>query len=200
MMSRDWLLQSAFMPFHLCVVAIFILIITETLGIYIGHRPSNLIRKIIPLWIKDSPIFRVKISRYFVLLFFLINLSFAGYFIQLIFFAFKQHFINSGVVFIPAFMLAWFFTLFMLHCLDQVIKPNQKVDQTELIGRFGIILYRSARPDASTEASVRDQFGQLHRVQVVPEFGELEPNSQVILIDYHEHCYIAHRITPLRDV
>lgn len=196
----DWLVNAAFMPFHLCMLAIVILIASETLGIYIGYRPSNLLRNLIPSWIKDSPILRVKISRYFILLFFLVNLSFAGYFIQLISFALKQHFINSGLIFILASILAWFFTLFMLHCLDQVIRPEaQHQPPINLLGRYALILDQPARPDYSATARVRDQHGQLHDVQVLPQFGEFEAHSQVILVKYDEPCYIVKKITPQRS-
>ena len=195
----DWIVDAAFMPFHLCMLAILILIVSETVGIYIGYRPSNLLRNLIPSWIKDSPILRVKISRYFILLFFLVNLSFAGYFIQLLSFALKHHFINSGLIFIPASILAWFFTLFMLHCLDQVIRPYpQAKASSNLLGRYALILDQPARPDYSATARVRDQFGQLHDVQVLPQFGEFEANTQVILVKYEAPCYIVKKITPQR--
>ena len=38
----------------------------------------------------------------------------------------------------------------------------------------------------SAQARVRDEFGQLHYVQVEPEYGELELYSQVILIKVHK--------------
>jgi hypothetical protein len=195
-MTQEWWLHSAFMPFHLGLMLLMVLIIGETVGIYIGHRPSNFIRSIIPSWIKDSPILRMKISRYFVLLFFVLNLSFAGYFIQLFSFAFREDFINSGLIFIPASMLAWFFTLFMMHCLDQVIRPYTAQRPASLLGRYAIILDQPARPDASAAAALRDQYGQRHALQVLSQFGELEPGSQVILVNYEDPHYIVKKITP----
>lgn len=191
--------DSALLPFHFCVVAIFVLIIGETIGIYIGHRPSNFIRTVIPSWIKDSPLLKVQISRFIILLFFLINLSYAGYFIQLSFFAFHKAFISSSLIFIPAFIMAWFFTLFMIHCLDQVIQPSQTSCQVDLVGRFATIVSGQAKPGASANAQVKDHMGGVHYVQVEPEFGELELHAHIILVGYNDSHYIGKKITPQRD-
>ena len=101
---------------------------------------------------------------------------------------------HTGFVLIPALLMAWFFTLFMMHCLDQVIKPTQSNQQVILLGRFATIVSGTARPGSSAQAKVRDQFGRLHYVQVEPEFGELILQSKVILVDYRESQYIAKAI------
>ena len=186
--------HSALLPFHMSVLTIFILIIGETIGMYIKHRPSQLIRQMVPMWLRDAPLLQVQISRFIILLFFLINFSFAGYLIQLSAFAFSGDFVHTGFVLIPALLMAWFFTLFMMHCLDQVIKPTQSNQQVILLGRFATIVSGTARPGSSAQAKVRDQFGRLHYVQVEPEFGELILQSKVILVDYRESQYIAKAI------
>lgn len=186
--------HSALLPFHMSVLAIFILIIAETIGIYIGHRPSQLIRQMVPMWLRDAPLLQVQISRFIILLFFLINFSFAGYLLQLSAFALLDDFVHTGFVLIPALLMAWFFTLFMMHCLDQVIKPVQSSHQVNLLGRFATIISGTARPGSSAQAKVRDQFGRLHYVQVEPEFGEFSLQSKVLLVDYRESHYIAQAI------
>lgn len=186
--------HSALIPFHACVVAIFVLIIAETIGIYIKHRPSNYIRNWLPAWVKTSPLLQVQISRFIVLIFFLINLSFAGYFFQLSFYAAYQDFMSPGVVCIPAFIMAWFFTLFMMHCLDQVIKPNETSCPMSLVGRLATIVDGDAKPSQSAKAVVRDPVGKLHHIRVEPEYGELEEASQVILTGYSDSHYIAKKL------
>lgn len=92
--------------------------------------------------------------------------------------------------------MAIFFTVFMIHCLDQVIKPkvvtNNKVN---LLGRLATVSSGNARPGFSAQARVRDEYGQLHYVQVEPEFGELEFQSQIILIRFRKSHYIAKKIS-----
>lgn len=187
--------DTALIPFHACVIAIFILTIIETIGIYIKHRPSHYFRQLIPLWIRNSPVLQVQISRFIILVFFLINLSFAGYFFQLSFYAFNQEFMSSGLVFIPAFLMAWFFTLFMMHCLDQVIKPSDFSCPISLIGRMATVTGGSARPHQTATAIVRDAIGQLHYVAVEPEYGEIEQNAHVVLMRYSSEAhYIVKKI------
>lgn len=79
----------------------------------------------------------------------------------------------------------------MIHCLDQVIKPKLTHTNYNLLGRLATISSGSARPGFSAQARVRDEFGQLHYVQVEPEYGELELYSQVILIKVHKSHYVA---------
>lgn len=66
------------MPFHLSVVALILLSVVETIGMYVGLRPSQLL-KIAPVWLTNSPLLNVKFSKALIL-FLLINFSFAGYF------------------------------------------------------------------------------------------------------------------------
>lgn len=70
----------------------------------------------------------------------------------------------------------------MIHCLDQVIKPKVTHTHSNLVGRLATISTGNARPGFSAQARVRDEFGQLYYVQVEPEYGELELQSQVLLI------------------
>ncbi len=53
--------------------------------------------------------------------------------------------------------------------------------QVDLLGRLATISSGNARPGFSAQARVRDEFGQLHYVQVEPEFGELEFQAQIIV-------------------
>ena len=191
--------HSALVPFHLCVATIFMLIIAETIGIYIKHRPSQYIRQLIPKWLKHAPLLQVQISRFIILVFFLINLSFAGYLFQLSFYAFYQNFLDFGIVFLPAFLLAWFFTLFMMHCLDQVIKPSEVSCPMSLVGRLATVVNGHAKPYQSAQAMLRDPVGQLHLIMVEPEYGELEEQSQEILTGYSDAHYIAKKIISQRD-
>lgn len=195
-MTITWELfwQAALMPYHISVITIFVFIFLETIGSYLGYRPSSLIRSIVPKWLRESTVFKVQFSRFIVLCFFLINFSFAGYLFQLSSYALRSEFINSWII-LPALFVAWFFTLFMVHCLDQVILPRQKPIHVRLVGRLATITSGHARPGFSAQASVRDYAGRLHYIQVESEYGELELQCQVILIDYVDHHYIAKKIT-----
>ena len=192
----EFFLNYYLMPFHMSVVALMLLSIAETIGIFIGLRPSHLVKKLTPEWLLHSPLLDVKFSKYLIFVFLLINFSFAGYFLELSFFALQHHFISPYYLFIPALIIDIFFTVFMIHCLDQVIKPKVTHTHTNLVGRLATISTGNARPGFSAQARVRDEFGQLYYVQVEPEYGELELQSMVLLISQKSNSYyIAKKIS-----
>lgn len=184
------------MPFHLSVCILLLLSMAETLGGLMGLRPSALFKMLTPEWLSTSPLVQVKFSKILILVFLLINFSFAGYLIQLISFAYQDELLPWFYAALPALIIAIFFTVFMIHCLDQVIPPQRQQTQTNLLGRLATVSSGNARPGFSAQARVRDEFGQLHYVQVEPEFGELEIQSQILLIRFKRSHYIAKKIAP----
>ncbi|ENU59355.1 DUF1449 family protein [Acinetobacter sp. RIT698] len=190
-----FLFEHELMPFHLSVLALILLSMAETFGYYIGLRPSTFLKKISPDWLIESPLLQVKFSKVLIFVFLLLNFSFAGYFLQLSIFASKQVFAAWYYVVLPALVIAIFFTVFMIHCLDQVIKPKVALNQVDLLGRLATVSSGNARPGFSAQARVRDENGQLHYIQVEPEFGELEFQSQIILIRFRKSHYIAKKIS-----
>ncbi|QIO09102.1 OB-fold-containig protein [Acinetobacter lanii] len=189
-----FLFEYDLMPFHLSVLMLFMLSMAETLGYYIGLRPSTFFKKVAPHWLIDSPWIQVKFSKVLIFVFLLINFSFSGYFIQLISFAYQHEFMPWYYAVLPALIIGIFFTVFMIHCLDQVIRPKFQTSHSNLLGRLATVSSGNARPGFSAQARVRDEFGQLHYVQVEPEFGELEFQSQVLLIRFKRSHYIAKKI------
>ncbi|WP_314335802.1 OB-fold-containig protein [Acinetobacter guillouiae] len=190
-----FLFEHELMPFHLSVLALILLSMAETFGYYIGLRPSTFLKKISPDWLIESPLLQVKFSKVLIFVFLLLNFSFAGYFLQLSIFASKQVFAAWYYVVLPALVIAIFFTVFMIHCLDQVIKPKVTLNQVDLLGRLATVSSGNARPGFSAQARVRDENGQLQYIQVEPEFGELEFQSQIILIRFRKSHYIAKKIS-----
>ncbi|ATZ64038.1 MULTISPECIES: OB-fold-containig protein [Acinetobacter] len=191
----EFLFEHELMPFHLSVLALILLSMAETFGYYLGIRPSTFLKKVSPDWLIESPLLQVKFSKVLIFVFLLLNFSFAGYFLQLSIFASKQEFAAWYYVILPALVIAIFFTVFMIHCLDQVIKPKITTNQVDLLGRLATVSSGNARPGFSAQARVRDENGQLHYVQVEPEFGELEFQSQIILIRFRKSHYIAKKIS-----
>ncbi|RSZ26641.1 OB-fold-containig protein [Acinetobacter bereziniae] len=191
----EFLFEHELMPFHLSVLALILLSMAETFGYYLGIRPSTFLKKVSPDWLIESPLLQVKFSKVLIFVFLLLNFSFAGYFLQLSIFASKQQFAAWYYVILPALVIAIFFTVFMIHCLDQVIKPKITTNQVDLLGRLATVSSGNARPGFSAQARVRDENGQLHYVQVEPEFGELEFQSQIILIRFRKSHYIAKKIS-----
>ena len=191
----EFFFENELMPFHLSVLALILLSMAETFGYYIGLRPSTFLKKISPDWLIESPLLQVKFSKVLIFVFLLLNFSFAGYFLQLSILATKQDFAAWYYVVLPALVIAIFFTVFMIHCLDQVIKPKITTNQVDLLGRLATVSSGNARPGFSAQARVRDENGQLHYVQVEPEFGELEFQSQIILIRFRKSHYIAKKIS-----
>ncbi|OTG82901.1 OB-fold-containig protein [Acinetobacter sp. ANC 4648] len=191
----DFFFEPDLMPFHISVILLILLSMAETIGYYIGLRPSTFFKRISPDWLTHSPFIQVKFAKVLIVVFFLITFSFAGYLLQLIVYASQHHFFPWYYMIIPALIIAIFFTVFMIHCLDQVIKPQVIQTQVNLLGRLATVSSGNARPGFSAQARVRDEFGQLHYVQVEPEFGELEFQSQIILIRFRKSHYIAKNIS-----
>ena len=189
-----FLFEYDLLPFHLSMLALFMLSMAETLGYYVGLRPSTFLKKVAPHWLTASPLVQVKFSKVLIFVFLLMNFSFSGYFIQLISFAYQNEFLPWYYAILPALIIGIFFTVFMIHCLDQVIRPQFHASHSNLLGRLATVSSGNARPGFSAQARVRDEFGQLHYVQVEPEFGELELQSQVLLIRFKQSHYIAKKI------
>ncbi len=191
----EFLLNYNLMPFHLSLLALILLSMVETIGYYFNIRPTEFLKTLSPKKLTDSPLLNVKFSKTLIVVFLLMNFSFSGYFLQLCVFAQQQQFLPAYYLIIPALIIAVFFTVFMIHCLDQVIKPTLTKQQVSLLGRLATISSGNARPGFSAQARVRDSFRQLHYVQVEPEFGELEFQSQIILIRLKKSHYIAKKIS-----
>lgn len=187
-------------PFHLSLTILIVLSMAETIGYYIHIKPSNLFNHLFPKRLTDSPLINVKFSKLLIFIFLLLNFSVAGYFIQFFIFAKHHSFVPSYYIILPALIIAVFFTVFMIHCLDQVIKPKTLKQNISLIGRLATISSGHARPGSSAQARVRDQFGQLHYVQVEPEFGELEFQTQIIIVRKKQSHYIAQKISKSTDL
>lgn len=181
-------------PFHLSLITVILLGMAETIGYYLNLRPSVLFKRFSPKRLDDLPLLNVKFSKTLIIFFLLMNFSFAGYFLQLCIYARELAFFPAYYLMLPALIIAIFFTVFMIHCLDQVIPPKKNKQQADLLGRLATISSGSARPGFSAQARVRDEFGQLHYVQVEPEFGELEFRSQIILIRLKKSHYVAKQI------
>lgn len=181
-------------PFHLSLVILVILSIVETIGYYLNIKPSSLLKPIFPKSLTNSPLLRVKFSKLLICIFLLLNFSVAGYLVEFIIYSKFDTFVPSYYILIPVSIIAVFFTVFMIHCLDQVIKPKTNKKNVVLIGRLATISSGNAKPGAPTQARVRDEFGQLHCIQVEPEFGELESRSHVLIIKQNKSHYIAKKI------
>ena len=181
-------------PFHFSLLALILLSMVETIGYCFNIRPTQYLRALWHKKINESPLLNVKFSKTLIVVFLLMNFSLAGYFLQLCIYAQQQEFLPAYYLILPALIVAIFFTVFMIHCLDQVIKPVH-AQQVSLLGQLATISSGNARPGFSAQARVRDSFGQLHYVQVEPEFGELEFQSQVILIRLKKSHYIAKKIS-----
>ena len=190
----EFLTNSHLVPFHLSLMAVVFLGLAETIGYYLNLRPSVLFKRFSPKRLDDLALLNVKFSKTLIIFFLLMNFSFAGYFLQFCIYARELTFYPASYLILPALIIAIFFTVFMIHCLDQVIPPRKHKQHVNLLGRLATISSGNARPGFSAQARVRDEFGQLHYVQVEPEFGVLEFQSQIILIRLKKSHYVAKAI------
>lgn len=186
-------LDSALLPFNIAVIALILISLIETIGFYFGVRPLSFLRHFIPLGL-HNPLLSIKFSKILILIFFLINFSFAGYFLQFFCYAYHGTFFPIIYISIPALLIAIFFTIFMIHCLDQVIKPKYLNKKTNLVGRLAIISQGTASPSTTAQARVRDEYGQLHYIQVRSESGEIAIDTQITLVHFEENEYIVKKI------
>ncbi|XID74050.1 OB-fold-containig protein [Alkanindiges sp. WGS2144] len=195
-MTGSWLFSAPFWLFTLSLMITLILTITGTLGATLKLHPSAWLIARLPRFLEQQliqsgiqyfPIFTLGIL-------FLLNFGLLGYALQFIWFAFKHHFAPVWFLVIPALLFALLFTVFLSRWLSHFIDiPFEAAPDTppDLLGRVATICRGNARPGLSAQARVRDQLGQLHYIEVEPEFGELELNSEVILIARHQRLYVA---------
>lgn len=181
------------LPFHLSVFLLLVISFTETIGFLFGVRPLSFLKNCIPLSLQ-TPILKVKFSKILILIFFLINFSFAGYFLQLLFYAYHDDFAPITYLIIPTFLIAIFFTIFMVHCLDQVIRPKYYYRSLNLVGRLAIVIDQSIKPEKVGQARIRDEYGKLHYVNVIAESGEIKANTSIILIELQGQHYVAKKV------
>lgn len=181
------------MPFHFSVLLLLGLSMVETVGFYLKAPPSLWLKRCIPTKLRHADLLNVKFSKLLIVVFLLMNFSCVGYVLQFSIYAQQNAFAPFYYVFFPALILAIFFTAFMIHCLDQVLPPKHQHVEPDLLGRLATLVAK-ARPSFPAEARIRDEFGRLHIVDVEPEFGELEANSQVILIRMKRGHYVAKKI------
>lgn len=192
-MFYNFFINDALMPFHISVLVLLSISLIETIGFYFGIRPLHFLKYLLPVNF-DNPILSIKFSKILIIIFFLINFSFAGYFLQLFCYAYFDSFAPLYYVLAPIFIIAVFFTVFMVHCLDQVIKPRYTHKPISLLGRLATICNTSAKPEIPAKARVRDEYGNLHYIQVLSESGEIPAQSQIVLIKTQGHFYIGKEI------
>ncbi|MBF7687554.1 OB-fold-containig protein [Acinetobacter rathckeae] len=189
-----FLLSPELLPFHVCVVSLITMSAIETIGFYFGKQPLYFLKPVIPshLWRSFSS---VKFSKVLIVLFFLLNFSFAGYFVQFAYFAYQQSFSTMLYVLPLATVIGTFFTVFMVHCLNQVITPRYRYKAPNLVGRLATISNGEASTHRHAEARVRDEYGQLHYIQVYADFGTIPIRSQIIIVKASNQFYIAKKIS-----
>ncbi|SDB85253.1 OB-fold-containig protein [Acinetobacter boissieri] len=189
-----FLLSPELLPFHLCVVGLITMSAIETIGFYFGKHPFYFLKSITPtpLWQSFSS---VKFSKLLILLFFLLNFSFAGYFVQFAYFSYQKSFSTMLYVLPLTTIIATFFTIFMVHCLNQVITPRYRYKAPNLVGRLATISNGQASSTRHAEARVRDEYGKLHYIQVFADFGTIPIRSQIIIVKASRQFYIAKKIS-----
>lgn len=188
------------MPFHLSVLLLLILGIVQSCFYYFRVQFKSVWGDQFLAYFLNNPLLNIKFSKILFLVFLFMNFSAAGYVLQFAIYSQQQHFIRAYYLIIPALIIALFFTIFMIQCLDQVIQPKKHKNSAQVLGRLATISQGNARPGFATQARVRDEFGQLHYVQVEPEFGELEFQSCVIIIREKKSHYIAKKISPANNL
>lgn len=197
--GENWA-QDALLPLHVLVFLTMLLMLGEGIGYLIGHRPSRYVHHVMPDWIEPVPVAQLRVSRFLVVLFFLINFSLSGYILECIVYAIQGSIWPFMGIAGPALVMAWGLTHFLVNALNQRIRPYRRQRQHDLIGRLGTIVSGHAKPGSTAQAAVRDAFGQLHYVAVESEFGELELQCQIILVAQNNGAYIAKKITPLQPI
>ena len=66
----EFFLNYYLIPFHMSVVALILLSLAETIGIFLGYRPSHFLQRMTSDWLLNSPLLDVKFSKYLIVVFF----------------------------------------------------------------------------------------------------------------------------------
>lgn len=190
--------QPAFMPFF-CLLALAVgLIVLESFGQWIGLYPTRRLLKLFPCWLNPLACSTSSLSRFWLMLIFVISVAIIGIGLQLMSFAVRGELAAVSYTLLIATLVGWLLALLLYHSLNQIILPYQLNPDSHLIGRLGTIVSGHAKPGATAQAVVRDGKGRLHYVMIEAEFGELELQSRVILVAQRDGTYIAKKITPLQ--
>lgn len=195
-MTSSIFFSAPFLLFTLAFISTLILALTETLGTSLKFSPSAWVEARLPRFVvyilkrlhaNQFPIFILTIL-------FLLSTGVFGYLLQFICYAITDAFASLWMIIIPVLLISLLFTVFLGHWLSQLMYSDRTmpvIGQPELLGRIATICRGDARPGFSAQARVRDQQGHLHYVEVEPEFGELELNSEIILVSKQKHLYMA---------
>lgn len=190
------LFSAPFLLFTLALIGMLLLALVETLGTSFQFSPAQWFELRLPrfmhrilsrLGAKEFPVFIFSIM-------FLLSLGITGYISQFLTFALSHHFLSVWALIIPVSLLSYFITTTLSQWLSQLMYSDASYfmqEKTNLLGRVATICRGDARPGLSAQARVRDQLGQLHYVEVEPEFGELPLHSEVILIARQNQLYLA---------
>ena len=188
--------STHFLVFTLALISMLLLAITELvsstfktspLGWLTSRLPKFVHRVVIKTKINELPIFTLIILS-------LLSIGLIGYGMQFLWFAIYDHFASAWVIMVPVILLSILFTIFLSHWLSQLAfqQPATTLSATpNLLGRIATVCGGIARPGVSSHARVRDELGQLHYIEVEPEFGELLLHSDVILVSKQQHIYLA---------
>ena len=195
-MTGSLFFSAHFLLFTIALFIMLLLAITEVVGSTIRTSPLGWLTSRLPQFvhrgaaknkINELPIFTL-------IILFLLSIGVWGYGFQFLWFALYDHFASVWLLLLPVILLSILFTVFLSHWLSQ-LAFQQPLTTTNgapnLLGRIATICSGNARPGVSSHARVRDELGQLHYIEVEPEFGELVQHSDVILIAKQQHVYLA---------
>lgn len=195
-MTGSLFFSTHFLLFTLALLSMLFLAITEVVGSTIktsplgwltSRLPQFVLREVVKNKIHELPIFAL-------IILFLLSIGVMGYCLQFLWFALYDHFASVWLLLLPVILLSILFTIFLSHWLSQLAyqQPASTLSKTpNLLGRIATVCSGTARPGSSSHARVRDELGQLHYIEVEPEFGELTLHSEVILISKQQHIYLA---------
>ena len=195
-MTGSLFFSTHFLLFNIALLSMLFLAVTEVVGSKFKTSPLGWLTSRLPQFvhrgaaknkIHELPIFTL-------IILFLLSIGVLGYGLQLMWFAIYQQFASVWLLLFPVILLSMLFTVFLSHWLSQLAyqQPLTTIDGApNLLGRIATICSGNARPGNSSHARVRDELGQLHYIEVEPEFGELTINTDVILVSKQQHVYLA---------
>ncbi len=195
-MTGSLFFSTHFLVFTLALISMLLLAIMELVGSTFKTSPLGWLTSRLPKFV-HRVVIKTKINQlpiFTIIILSLLSFGLIGYGMQFLWFAAYNHFASVWVLMLPVILLSILFTIFLSHWLSQLAfqQPATTLSAApELLGRIATMCGGVARPGISSHARVRDELGQLHYIEVQPEFGELLLHSDVILVAKQQHIYLA---------
>jgi Protein of unknown function (DUF1449) len=163
-------------PFGSALAVMVGLSVVEGAGLLLSHSPSQLLDGLIPDSIDgpDGPLGWLHVGKVpilVLLILFLAGFAMCGYAVQTIALSISGSLLPAWVAVIPAVFTGLSTVRGVGALLARIVPGDESsaISEQTLIGRAGVVVRGIASAELAAEAKVRDAYGRVHYVMVVPD-------------------------------